>query len=873
MVERAFAKFGRFLIKARYFIVLFWVVAAVIIVATAPKMSDVGTTNESDFLPAGSQSTEVSHLLAEKFPSQENVKGTAAMIFYRPGGLNEEDMEYARQVDTWLLSDQKPEHVSGVVSVFTMPSRKATFTSEDGTALLSQVTFDQDSFSKSLEGDVTEIRNHLAERTGGLEVYLSGSAAISTDLLKTVDKSVSQTTVATVLLVLVLLLLIYRSPVAPLVPLLTIGMAYAISNGILGFLAQSGWKISTAVGSIMVVLVFGAGTDYCLFMISRFREELAAREGTRFEGGTREAVIATAGSISTVIIASATTVIIGFMGLAVASYGMIKTMGPSLALAIGVTLLAGLTLTPALMAILGDKMFWPFHARIFAEPKEKRFSWEKLSAYVTRNAKVVAPVIIILLLLPCLGLLKFRQSFDVLSQLPKSEESVQGFGVLSGHFNQGDMMPIDLVLSTGGIDDMSKAVQASRLIAAEMPGMVGVAGVIGLSNPQGTFDKSPYDASFMLSNFVSNASMLAMAPANPETTAKFADQATTYLQEVGEAYPGVNSRPEYAEANVTLAGLKDGSINTQAGFASVAADLNMLAGYAKQENMYVYPRALSADNKDLQALEGAFVSPDKTTIRSYLTLDTDPYAVQSMENIRSLRTEAAALLSANGLADIQVQMGGETAKNADVQTSVNNDFLKVMLVVLLGVMLVFMVLLRSLIAPLYLMATVVLSFGATMGIETIIFQDILGQSGILYMIPILLFVLLIALGADYNIFLSSRIREESANVGIFKGIRIASSKTGGIITTCGIILAGTFATQIFAPLQLLAQVGVAVTIGILLDTFVVRAILVPAIATLVGRWNWWPSKLGRQQVAEGRHAAGTAQLEPDFAPVKISKEE
>lgn len=162
-----------------------------------------------------------------------------------------------------------------------------------------------------------------------------------------------------------------------------------------------------------------------------------------------------------------------------------------------------------------------------------------------------------------------------------------------------------------------------------------------------------------------------------------------------------------------------------------------------------------------------------------------------------------------------------------------------------GVMLIFMILLRSLVAPLYLMVTVVISFGATMGIITIIFQDLLNQNGILYMIPIILFVLLIALGADYNIFLSSRIREESVKLGILEGIRTASSRTGGIITACGIILAGTFATLMFAPMQLMAQVGVAVAIGILIDTFIVRALLVPAIATLVGRWNWWPSKLGR----------------------------
>ena len=144
------------------------------------------------------------------------------------------------------------------------------------------------------------------------------------------------------------------------------------------------------------------------------------------------------------------------------------------------------------------------------------------------------------------------------------------------------------------------------------------------------------------------------------------------------------------------------------------------------------------------------------------------------------------------------------------------------------------------------MATVLLSYGATIGIVTWLFQDILGYNGISYIIPILLFVLLVALGADYNIFLSSRIKEESEKSDPLAGVRVASEKTGAIITACGIILAGTFATMAFAPLQMLFQIGLAVAIGILLDTFIVRAILVPAIATLLGKWNWWPSKIKKR---------------------------
>ena len=218
-------------------------------------------------------------------------------------------------------------------------------------------------------------------------------------------------------------------------------------------------------------------------------------------------------------------------------------------------------------------------------------------------------------------------------------------------------------------------------------------------------------------------------------------------------------------------------------------------------------------------------------------------------------------MSANGLSSLKAGLGGATAQFADIQTSINKDIVNVMIIVVIGVMLIFMILLRSIIAPLYLLATVVLSFGATLGIVTLIFQDALGQNGILYMIPIILFVLLIALGADYNIFLSSRIREESGKLGILEGVRVASSKTGGIITACGIILAGTFATLVFAPMQMMVQVGVAVAIGVLLDTFIVRALLVPAIATLVGRWNWWPSKLGRKLHGTAAEPAGLS-LEP-----------
>jgi putative drug exporter of the RND superfamily len=876
MVEAAFAKFGKFLIKARYFVLLFWIALAVVIALTAPSLSKVGTTDEKSFLAAGSPSAQVSDLLASKYPSLKANKGEGVAVFYRPGGLTAADREYMQKVDAWLKSDQRPKSVSGVTSAFTNPDMKARLQSTDGTTMLSQVIFSHTAYATETGNDVVKLRDHFKQHPAGLQVYVTGAPGIAKDMNEVVDQSAKNTTIATLILVIALLLIIYRSPVAPVVPLVTIGIAYVISLGILGFLAQGGWKISTSITAFLVVLIFGAGTDYCLFMISRFREELSARENERYEGGAKEAVVATSSSISTVITASASTVIIGFLGLAVASFGMIKSMGPSLAIGIGITLLAGLTLVPALMAILGDKMFWPFHARVYQERKVRRLSWEKISAFITTNAKYVVPVILVLLLIPCIGLFRQKQSFDLLTQLPKSQESVKGFDVIKKHFNQGDMMPVDLVISSKKAD-INGLLKSSYLLSSKLAGANGVSGVISIVNPQGSFEKSPYDSAFMMSTFAGSASKMAQALSNPAAAAAVAGEmqqvkvASEYMQEIAKVYPEVTAQPAYIEISKMLTGLGQPGAATdpaalKAGLEKIAADFNSLASFLEGKKVYVYPQAMASQSPELKALEGAFVSPDQTTVRSYVILKTDPYATASLTTIRELRKQASALLTENQMGSLKASVGGTTAGFADIQTAINKDIVNVMIIVTIGVMLVFMILLRSIIAPLYLMATVLLSYGATLGIVTLLFQDALGQNGILYMIPILLFVLLIALGADYNIFLSSRIREESGKVGIHEGVRIASSKTGGIITACGIILAGTFATLVVAPMQLMVQVGVAVAIGILLDTFIVRALLVPAIATLVGRWNWWPSKLGRKQ-------AGTETGPAGFVPEPLLDEE
>jgi RND superfamily putative drug exporter len=189
---------------------------------------------------------------------------------------------------------------------------------------------------------------------------------------------------------------------------------------------------------------------------------------------------------------------------------------------------------------------------------------------------------------------------------------------------------------------------------------------------------------------------------------------------------------------------------------------------------------------------------------------------------------------------------GPTAFYGDMRRIGTEDFKVIILQVSLIVLLVFGLLLRSVVAPFYLLATVLLSFAATMGASVLLFQVLGGQDGISLWVPPFLFVMLVALGADYNIFLMGRVREEYQRTGdVVVAVRRGVEYTGRVITSAGLILAGTFGVLIFAPMPNLRQIGFAIGFGIILDTFIVRTLLVPSATVLLGDRVWWPRSANR----------------------------
>jgi RND superfamily putative drug exporter len=269
-----------------------------------------------------------------------------------------------------------------------------------------------------------------------------------------------------------------------------------------------------------------------------------------------------------------------------------------------------------------------------------------------------------------------------------------------------------------------------------------------------------------------------------------------------------------------------------------------------------------------------YVSPDGQTIQYETGLKAgDPSTTAALKAVPAIRTEAATVAKTLGAS--QYGVGGEAPAFYDISAISDSDLLRVFPVAIVVIGLLLCIVMRSLIAPLYLIASVGLSFAAALGLSVVIFIKLGGNTGLTFILPFLMFIFLLALGEDYNILVMSRIREEAHNLPLREAVAKAVGATGTTVTSAGLVLAGTF--SVFAIVggrssggSQIVDVGVGLALGILMDTFIVRTILVPCTVVLLGRWNWWPSKLGRVS-PEPHGDEGTARdAEPAARPLTLA---
>ncbi len=872
-VPAMFDRIGRAVVRAPLLVIAAWIAIAGLCVLLAPSLSRVGSADETSFLPADVESVEARRIGAAAFP-KDAAAATATLAFFRAGGLTAADAAYRDEFATWLTDPTTPaavrDHVLGVTTVATDPLRAPEMRSGDGTTELVSVRLDVVSFQQGANGAVSGIRDHAAATApAGLEVHVTGSAGIGADYVASIVEGTDRTTIVTILLVILILLAIYRAPLAALVPLLTIGAAYLVSRGLLGWVAESGVKVSTLIESFVVVLVFGVGTDYTIFLISRYREELARTpDGGRSAASRAVAAERTVARIGAVIAASAATVIVGLVSLAVARFGLVQTIGPAMALAIAVTLAAGLTLAPAFLVVFGPALFWPRHPKPIGE-EAGISAWDRLAGGIVRRPIVVAAAVVALLAIPAFAIPAPTTSFDMLAELPATSDARLGFERVAEHMDRGRLMPITTYLDAPAGDLAAPAGLAAIAKATDaIAATEGVATVRSLVAPAGTGVSKDLHPSTQLRTIAGQVGAARAtgrrrpAPRSPGRNGGPGVRRRLARRAWGgprlgcrrSDLGGGERRADEARGGARRArrfralrrpgpwprsrsGPPGAAGDLAAALAAVADRLE-----ANPDQDWFLARGLAGDaGATVDRLVAAFVGSDGHVSRISTVATDDPYSSAAAETVGRVRASIAALAPVDGL---RFLVGGATAEFADIHTTMEADFRVVAVLTVLGILLVLIVLLRSLVAPLYLVATVLLSYVTTIHLSGFVFEKILGQPGMNTYLPLIVFVLLVALGSDYNIFVTSRIREESATGDLRAGIRRASARTGTVVTSAGVILAGTFGSLMSAPLLILFQIGFAVALGVLIDTFIVRSILVPALAAGFGEWSWWPARRG-----------------------------
>ncbi|MBB6670100.1 MMPL family transporter [Cohnella nanjingensis] len=713
--------------KTRWVTLLIWLVAAWLLNTLAPPISNE-VVNNAPPLPDTKPSVQARELVTREYPNAEDA--SALFVWHRQGGLTDTDLQRIQQF-TERLSTHPVPYQTSVPPLHQMPLQDLkTRLSEDGSTIVSPVFFSKSAQSNEWKEGVDQAKEEATVLFGSdpfavaidspadLNARVTGPVGIQIDATGVFGQADKTLLFGTVLLVLVLLLLIYRSPILAMLPLVAVGIAYFVISPILGWMVHSGIITVEKQGTnIMTVLLFGAGTDYCLFLIYRFRQLLKTEpdKGKALRGAITES--------SGAIAMSGLTVILSLLTMIAAEYGSFRLLAAPFGISIFIIGIASLTLVPALLAIMGRASFWPFIPRtpgMLAERAKRNGHPAPTSNKPSRN--LIGSLVVrrpwLIMVLTCLVLGGFavfstqvKFTFDKLAMFPKTMASIEGFSVIGEQFSPGELAPVKVIVDSDGKDR----------------------------------------------DFAQTLALL----------------------------------PYVAQVSAPLAG---------------------------QTN----PELLAYD----------------------VSLNLNPYSMDAMNLIPELRQTIEVALRQSGDTDAaeHVWISGETAEQYDTKETNIRDMRIILPMIIIMIATLLIVYLRSLIAATYLILTVLLSYLSALGLGWLVLHHIMGMDVIQGTIPLYSFVFLIALGEDYNIFVISSIWQKSKRMPLKQAVLEGVGETGSVITSAGLILAGTFAVLITMPVQLMLQMGVIVALGILLDTFVVRPFLVPAITLLLGRWAFWPGR-------------------------------
>ncbi len=712
--------YARVTVALRWVIVVGWVAAAIAATLLLPPMQ--GSANDIEALGANDDSFAAEQRSLELFGFP--LLSRAAIVQRNPEGLP--PLVQAEAVMRGIAVNQG-KHETELLGAIPVPNAEGAFpeAEETNTTVVTFVFADPGlNFFEQTEVVEKFAAEQLTDASDSY-VGVTGSIPARAAQGKVLNSYVHIVEVVTVLAVLTIVALTFGSLMAPALTLISVGAAVFVTLGV------SGWastfmdvSIPADLRPLIVALLLGIVTDYCIFYLSGLRARL--REGhERLEA----ARLATA-SVTPIVTVAGVTVAAGTASLLVAESPLFSGFGPALALTVLTGLVVAVTLVPALLAILGPAAFWP--RAIATEPTKGR---ERASLITRAVANRASAFVLVVLCVAGLGAAAYQArhldlGLGFVQSLPETTSAQRAAEAAGKGFAPGIISPTEIVLEERGIGERTDEVAQLGEALKNHP---GVAGVIG---------------------------------------------------------PG-----------------------------------------------------------DLRAANdvGAFTTESGDAVRFLVVLDSTPLEATAIDTLGSIEAALPQLASEAGLGEVTTYIGGDTALASGIIADTANDLLRIALVALAVNLILLVVFLRALIAPLYLLASSVLALGATLGLSVLFFQDFLGHDDLTFYVPFAVSVLLLSLGSDYNIFAVGHVWQEARRRPMREALLVATPESTRAITSAGLALAASFGLLALVPLGPFRELGFLLGVGILIDVFVVRALLVPSLITLVGPVSSWPSGILRRE--------------------------
>ncbi len=874
-----------------------WVVGAWLVLVTAvfllaPDLTRLAAEGQAHLIDDRSESALGAKVVRDAWPDQ-TYESQVVVALVRESGLTPGDYDFARRLaDRFASAPNRPSNMLRVVGPGSDPAIADRLISPDKTTQLVMVPLSTSFVAPSAESAVAWLQK-LASDPGltlpaGLTAHWTGDAVIGRDYMRNVQTSLDRAAMATVVLLLGVLLAVYRSLRLALVPLITIGISLIISRGILAWLTTLGWEISPLVELFLIVLLFGSGTDFCLFVSWRYAEHWDPKN-------TAGAMRVTLRRAARALLTSAGTVFVGLMLMGTTRFKLFSSTGPSVALGLVVTLAATLTLTPALLVLLAR---WTPKSFAGITRPSSGF-WDRFAHRILRRPTLSwAAGLILMLPFAALGT-QTTFTNDTLLEMPSDTPSANGLRLVAKKFGDGAVTPLTVVIESK--DDLRKSSglawldQVSRMLsrqkylsevrsatqplgsttpldparlsnrlAAVNDGFTKIeAGSVQLRNglaqgleklkaarwlqdatglrfgansgappsppggstrPNGeVLSQDLIRAGSLVSNPLGFLAGRAAGPTHPSTPTP------------SPAPPKVEADPMIEQLGQAVSGAGQIADGVKRASGELTTILDDPVGRRALDHLLITPKTVR-DNPDLKRSFDTYITADGKAARLDLIQRSRMFSAESMDDVSTVRRKLLDRVEEEDRPEgVKTYVAGPNAESFDIRTMTRADQTLSWIVVPLGVFVVLMIALRDPLACVNLVATMLLTYLFALGATHFMFITILGSPGLDWKVPYFLFVLLVAVGVDYNVFLMARLHEETGTLGLRAGIGRAVAQTGGLISSAAAITAISFASLLFSPLSSLRELGFALVVGITVDATLVRPLLVPCGQWLLNR--------------------------------------